>query len=549
MGRKTLAWVVLLFMQVTTSLAQQTDETLQLAIDVLIEKASESINQSPDSAFLYSKQALKLAKESGYDKGEVAVHLMLGEIFYHQGAYDQALSHHIQASEHFRNKKNQRKLAASYHRMGEIYYASKQSNSAFKHQQYALAIYSDIADTLGIAEVFGSIGHLFEKKQQYDSALYYQNESLKLYQQLQDSAGIAHIYENIGSVYEDQEKFGEAHNYFFQAYLLNKQMNNRYELLNNLNNLGDTFRKTGRYAEALEYTQQALDLATDLDEQNQISSAYRDLGKAYHEMGNDSQAYFYLNKGRELYEKIYTEEATQQIALLQTLFEIEKKNNEIELLERGKQLDNLIRLIIFVVGLLLLVLAISIISRQRLKIRNDKQLLDERDKSYQAEKNLMKVELDNKKLSEERLQDELKGKSKELTTHTLHIITKNQILEELKDDILAILNDESRGHRKELKKLVKKIDLNFQKDNDWDDFRQIFEKVHESFFDNLLNQFPDLTSKEKRLAALIKLNMNSQDIATIMAISSDSLRIARYRLRKKLQIPKEEKLEAFIQKF
>ena len=62
------------------------------------------------------------------------------------------------------------------------------------------------------------------------------------------------------------------------------------------------------------------------------------------------------------------------------------------------------------------------------------------------------------------------------------------------------------------------------------------------FFDRIKLQCPNLTSAELRLCSLIRLNLNSKDIATILAISPDSLRIARYRLRKKLGLEKGDNL-------
>ena len=539
--------LILCLFQLKATFGQEKGKTMQVATDILIEKAKKLVNQYPDSSFSYSKQALLLAKEHDYATGEAQVHQLLGDIFYHQAAYEQALNHYFAAAEHYRKHRMHPPLASCYHRMGIIYYASKQPDLALNHQLKAHHLYSQLSDSLGIARILGSIGHLYEKKQQYDSAFYYQNRALSIYKHLEDTSGIAKIMENIGSVHEDKEDYENAFIYFTQAYNFNTLQGNQYELLSNLNNIGDVYRKTSHYDKALIFTQRALDLAYTLDEKNQISSALRDLGKTYHALKNDSLAFRYLNEGRELYEKIYTEESAKQIALLQTLFEIERKNNEILLLEQEQQLSNFTKIVAVAGGFLVVILAITIISRQRFKIRKNRELIDEKEKAYQAERLSMKLELDNKKLSEQRLQDELMGKSKELTTHTLHTITKNQILEELKEDILRILKDDARGHKKELKKIVKKIDLNFQRDNDWEDFRNIFDKVHESFFEKLNEKHPELTSKDKRLAALIKLNMNSEDIVTTLAISSDSLRIARYRLRKKMCLAKEEKLSNYIQ--
>ncbi|HLT86138.1 MAG TPA: hypothetical protein VKZ57_01035, partial [Sphingobacterium sp.] len=147
----------------------------------------------------------------------------------------------------------------------------------------------------------------------------------------------------------------------------------------------------------------------------------------------------------------------------------------------------------------------------------------------------------------ENLRNELELKSKELTSHTLHLIQKNQLLEELKEKLGEIVNNDKRDQRKELKQLLNLLQLNHNQDKNWEDFRVVFERVHEHFFEGLMAHCSKLSSADLRLAALLKMNLRSADIATMLGISQDSLRIARYRLRKKLDLPEGESLSTFIQ--
>jgi hypothetical protein len=169
---------------------------------------------------------------------------------------------------------------------------------------------------------------------------------------------------------------------------------------------------------------------------------------------------------------------------------------------------------------------VAILSRQRLKMMKDKELFDTRQAL---------------------LQSEIENKGKSLTAHTLQIIQKNKLLKELKGDLSKISGNDRKDLRKELKKTTRKIDQSFYHDKDWEDFKQIFEQIHQSFFKCLNDINPNLSQAELRLAALIKIRMNSRDISTILGISKDSLRISRYRLRKKLKLSKEQKLGSFIQ--
>jgi DNA-binding CsgD family transcriptional regulator len=76
-----------------------------------------------------------------------------------------------------------------------------------------------------------------------------------------------------------------------------------------------------------------------------------------------------------------------------------------------------------------------------------------------------------------------------------------------------------------------------------------FEKVHHSFFDNLKKKFPDLSQSDLKLCALISLNLSSKDMAELMGISPESVKMARHRLRKKLDLATEENLADFVLSF
>src|SRR5699024_7119713 len=90
------------------------------------------------------------------------------------------------------------------------------------------------------------------------------------------------------------------------------------------------------------------------------------------------------------------------------------------------------------------------------------------------------------------------------------------------------------------------VDYSFSLDQDWEQFRLYFEEVHTGFLDALKKQYPELTANELRLSALVKLSLTSKEIATILGITPDSVKTARYRLRKKLGMKTEENLTEFM---
>jgi DNA-binding CsgD family transcriptional regulator len=315
-----------------------------------------------------------------------------------------------------------------------------------------------------------------------------------------------------------------------------------------VNNLGDIHAKTGQPIQGLAYAREAMSLAWAEQDKYQLQSACRDIGECFYALGRMDSAYAYLEKSRELVQEIYTSDNQRQIAVLQTLYEFEQKTSEITKLNAGRRIDHILLISIILVGLLLGLLGYFVNSRQKLKIKNEQALNEQQQRIHGAEKDLMESALRMKKMEEENLKQQLDIRSRELSSHILHLVQKNEVMEEVRNGLQEIIRDDRRDQKKQLRQLLNKIQVSVAQDDYWNEFRLIFDKVHESFFANLNKQCPDLTPSDIRLLALAKMNLGSSDTARLLGVTPDSLRVMRYRVKKKLQLGPEESLQQFIEK-
>ena len=83
----------------------------------------------------------------------------------------------------------------------------------------------------------------------------------------------------------------------------------------------------------------------------------------------------------------------------------------------------------------------------------------------------------------------------------------------------------------------------------WEEFRLTFEKVHPEFYKSILQKHPNLSTNEKKLAAFLKLGLNSKDISAITQQANRTIVIARSRFRKKLKLNKDDNLVNYIASF
>lgn len=205
---------------------------------------------------------------------------------------------------------------------------------------------------------------------------------------------------------------------------------------------------------------------------------------------------------------------------------------EIAGLNAARKVNTMLNLAILTVLILLGVLAALVINRQKMKIKNERAVHESNEKVFETEKELMESALKRQQLEEASLKQQLDIKGRELSSHILHLIQKNEAMEDLKQGLIEINKDEKRDQKKQVRQLLQKINISFSQDSYWEEFRFIFDKVHPLFMTNLQQLSPALTPGELRMLALVKMNLASGDMATLLGITSDSLRVIRYRVKK-----------------
>jgi DNA-binding CsgD family transcriptional regulator len=142
---------------------------------------------------------------------------------------------------------------------------------------------------------------------------------------------------------------------------------------------------------------------------------------------------------------------------------------------------------------------------------------------------------------------EMKYKNKELVNSTYHLIQKNKFLNALKMELSKLSKSaKSDVVENELRKISRKIDRDIQDDRNWEVFERYFDDVHQEFLTRLKEKHPGLSPSELRLCAYLRMNISTKEIAPLMNISIRGVEISRYRLRKKLNLPHEANLAAYI---
>jgi DNA-binding CsgD family transcriptional regulator len=214
-------------------------------------------------------------------------------------------------------------------------------------------------------------------------------------------------------------------------------------------------------------------------------------------------------------------------------FDVAEKDRLLEIIQKEKAIYTLTNYIL--IGAILFIIAIALLVftfLRRINKRN-KQLL-------QAKEDLIKITEEQKVLKEQQLQNEIEFKESQLSALTLQMLQKIELLQELKEKLEETSNNSVHTT------VTKIINKGISQDKEWEDFNTHFESINKNFYSKIKLAFPDISPNELKICALIKMNLSIKEMASILNISPDSVKTARYRLRKKLQLNTEDNLTEFI---
>ncbi len=204
-------------------------------------------------------------------------------------------------------------------------------------------------------------------------------------------------------------------------------------------------------------------------------------------------------------------------------------------------------IIVIILLLIVVVYLMYIISKHK-----EKDKLEEFQESierYDAQQILLENELRATNEFNLKLEREIEDREKEQKKVALSIIRKNEILSELKDEIEKLKSkSEDKLKFKDLNKLKLIIIENLNIERERKSFDKYIKELNNNFYNNLEKKYPGLTENEKKLCSLLRLKLTSKEISSILNITPKSVEVNRYRLRKKMDIKKEEKLSKIIRK-
>jgi adenylate cyclase len=347
-------------------------------VKILLQVSSRYFNASWPDAEAYAVQALELSGKINYPQGKAIAYKNVGVIKYYNGQPALAVNAWDSAMHYYKIAGDKQGLANVLGNLGGVYTQSNQAK-ALEYNLEALQIAEDIKDSFRITTLLINIGALYDKKEttiqkalesyrqaiqiastnnysdalgmatsnigniylnndKVDSALYYFKIGEK---NLAGNPNLCVALNNMGTAYRKSKDYEAAKSYHEAAYKDASRSDNKLYMSYALLGLAEVAKETGKLNTAFQHFQEAEKLGVEIGADNILLTVYGGLAESHAKNGDYNRAYSYSVKLAEVRQRIFNKDTEDKLGKLQFDFDLQKKQDQIELLSAEKELQHL----------------------------------------------------------------------------------------------------------------------------------------------------------------------------------------------------------------
>ena len=491
-------------------------------------------------ALRYYYQALRINQNNGFKREEAISLYHIGLTELNLGNYKEAVDNILKSLKYWEEVKNAANVWNCNELLGNIYLRLNVFEKALYYHRIALKVRNDnilkniksgrVATPdlyLGIAYSWNNIAEVYLNLHQYDSAWYYAIKALKIKEAKNSTAtanDVANSWLNMGNIYRKLGKPDSAMLMLTKAVETYKTLQNGSSYAEALYGIGNLYVDKQNYNKAKEKFATGLQKSVEVADKNNIKTGYKLLSDLYSATRDYKKSLEYFLRYSDMKDSIFNRERSNVIEELQIRYEVDKKQQKIE--SQGFIIAQKKRQITFaLIGIAVITLFAVLIIFLIVKNKRQKETL------------LMK--------EAENLRKDLELKNRELVCNVSNIYTKNMVINKVAKTLSKSIRTSDQTDVLLINEIIHELQQNMD-ETSWKEFEYRFSKVYESFYQTLDARFPELTHVERKVCAMLKLDMSSKEIAAITMTHPESVDTTRSRIRKKLGLEKDENLSEFL---
>lgn len=437
------------------------------------------------------------------------------------GNYQEALRYFTEAYKKVKQSGDKQAMATLLNNLGLVHWRLADNEAAMECYNES----AQLAEEMGLKRLLG-LTHtnralILKEQRFFKEAFEHNNKAIELFLELNEPRDLAIAYNNQGQIYRFSDQFDSALKYYELSLKVCQKIGYKEGMATAWQNISTVYAKKKNAEKAFEAARKCLALSLQLNSKVRISEGYLELSRNHEWFARPDSALYYYKKHYEVEKEIMDANQSERLSQYQAGLGMEVKNLRIKNLQNEKEIaNNRLWLIAFSILAVLLIFAFFIyryLSKMRFKKRQ------------------LELELYN-------TQQIIDIKEQELKTYIIDLSKKNAIINSLQEEKLP--EPEPVGATED--EIAELLEQKILTDEDWAQFQSRFKAIYPGFFVRIKDSHIPLTEAETRILVLMRLELSGKDMANILGISPQSVRVCKMRLKKKLPTDKYETVEDFL---
>jgi tetratricopeptide (TPR) repeat protein len=462
-------------------------------------------------------------------------HRVLGQLYRGIGASYQGLKqfptsvdYFYKSMEAFNAIPDQQESNLSKVELATVFFFLKDFKKSLDLHRQVYDYFVSVPDTLQMAYALDGITVALNNLDSLEAAGISGRKSLELYRAKGDLRGMSVSLNNLAHLYKRHGMLAQAEPFLREGLQLMEKSGDQRYIPVCQSNLGNCLLELNKLDEAEAFLLQSKVGLQPFNEPREIANVELALAKLYQRKGQTDQALLHRIEFDRLKDTLNTRERMRILAESGERYENKVKEAEIERLRHKSEIDQarqgFVALGSFAFLLVVGVWLWSKYKRERAVFEKEKEILTEKGRTQEAELKLARTEL---------------------VSFAQNIHEKTRLLDELQSKFES--SPESFSNPETTYLYL--ADLHNQRiltEDDWEQFKSQFDKVYPGFSSKIKMNYPEISQAELRLVLLLKLNLETREIAATLGVSPDTVKKTRQRLRRRLGLSEDDKLEDLV---
>lgn len=499
-------------------------------LNYLIKKGDYFLEKDLDKSIIYFNEAKSLvSNEDSIQQANIL--RFFGSIAYRKGNYTESLMYFMNAKKIYNKLQDSLNVADLFLREGRVQKNLNENRRALLSYRKSVSLALKMNDSTLLGRCYTSMGGSFRRLRQIDSSLFYYNKALTIFKKTNNELRLSNVNNDMAILYAFQNRYDKSLEVHLNNIEYIKNNHSKRNVAITYFNIAYSYYKLKEYEKSLKYLDSSEAIAKKDGFKFRLSKVTDVKGKVLYHLKQYEKAYQYQVLHKKYSDSIFDLKKQKQIKELELKREFEVKKKDLEILANKKELE-LRSYVLIVILILFFTLIIGLLLWRDYKTRA-KRIRDKFEKE---------------KLKKEILSQKIKVSESELKSliadNTMRLEFIKRLSKQIKDDKNKSTSDDVKNYANVL---LLKLQNQIGTENKLSSLQDKINAVNHGFDQIIIDKFPELTKTEREVCTFLRLNLSIKEIASIRNSSIDSVKSLRYRIRKKMKVPKNQELERFIQ--